>query len=106
MHLVESFALNTGLQINKPYIFDKFIPLSFQGDYITLQPYGKYDSRKYDYWDEVLDIILPILKENNIRVIQLGTPDEKELHEVYDMRGKLISIRQPTSLKTLFFTWE
>lgn len=88
MHLVESFALNTGLQISKPFIFDKFIPLSFQERYITLQPYGKFESRKYDYWDEVIDVIAPALKENNIKIIQLGSPDEKDIFGCHDMRGK------------------
>jgi hypothetical protein len=88
MHLVESFALNTGLQIDKPYIYDKFVPLSFKGRYITLQPYGKYESRKYDYWDEFMDVISPTLKEENITVVQLGLADERAVHGCYDMRGK------------------
>lgn len=88
MHLVESFALNTGLKIGKPYIYDKFVPLAFQGKYITLQPFGKYDSRKYDYWEEVIDILMPLLIKNDIRIVQLGTPDEKLLFGCYNMRGK------------------
>ena len=88
MHLVESFACNTGLQISKPFIFNKYVPLPFQERYITLQPYGKYESRKYDYWDEVIDIIAPVLDENNIKIIQLGSPDEKEIFGCHDMRGR------------------
>ena len=88
MHLVESFACNTGLKISSPFILDKFVPLPFQDDYITLQPYGKYDSRKYDYWDEVIDILAPKLQERNIKILQIGSPDEKELFGCYNMRGK------------------
>ena len=32
MHVLESFALNTGLKIDKPYIYEKFIPLSINED--------------------------------------------------------------------------
>jgi len=88
MHLVESFALNTGLEIDKPYTYEKFIPLPFTEDYITLQPYGKFESRKYDYWDEVTDILLPTLKKENIKIIQLGLPNEKDIYGCFDMKGR------------------
>ena len=88
MHLVESFALNTGLKIGEPYIYEKFVPLPFEEKYISFQPFGKYDARKYDYWEEVLEILMPALVKNNIRVIQLGLPDEKLIYGCHNMRGK------------------
>ena len=87
MHLVESFALNTGLKIDKPYIYEKFFPRPVKGEYITLQPFGKYDSRKYAYWGEVIDILAPVLKKNGISILQLGIPDEAVLHDCVDLRG-------------------
>jgi hypothetical protein len=88
MHILESFALNTGLKIEKPYIYEKYVPLPFSGDYITFQPFGKYSSRNYDYWGEVTDVLAPILKENNIKIIQLGLPEEERIDGTVDMRGK------------------
>ena len=69
MHLVESFALDTGLKIDKPHIYEKFIPTSFKGEYITLQPFGKYDSRKYDHWPDVVEILRPHI--GDLQIIQL-----------------------------------
>tara|TARA_B100000287_G_scaffold434488_2_gene499075 strand:+ start:616 stop:1818 length:1203 start_codon:yes stop_codon:yes gene_type:complete len=88
MHLVESFALNTGLRIGKPEIIDKFIPLAFQDSYITLQPQGAFPCRKYDYWNEVIEILKPVLLDNHIQVVQLGKKDEDGVVGAYDMRGK------------------
>jgi len=88
MHLVESFSLNTGLKIDQPYLYDKFVPLPFRCGYITLQPFGKYPSRQYDYWKEVMEILKPVLTDNNIKVIQLGTKNENPIQGCYDMRGK------------------
>lgn len=88
MHIVESFALNTGLKIDKPYIYEKYVPLSFQGDYVTLQPFGKQDSRKYDHWEEVINILSPKLDKKNIKIIQLGVMDEPIIKDTVDMRGR------------------
>ena len=88
MHLVESFALNTGLKIGKPYIYEKYISLPFQEEYITFQPFGKFDSRKYDYWDEVLDLLGPILARNKIKIIQLGMPDESDIFGCVNYKGR------------------
>ena len=88
MHLVESFSLNTGLKIGKPYLYEKFVPLPFQNDYITLQPYGKFESRKYDYWSEVIDILGPTLDKNNIKIVQIGAPPENPLYGCHNMIGQ------------------
>jgi homoserine trans-succinylase len=66
MHLLESFALNTGLKIGTPYLYTSFVPRGFDGEYITLQPYGKAPARNYAYWQEVIDILKPIFTEANI----------------------------------------
>ena len=61
MHLIERYASACGVKISRPYIYDKYFPLPFD-KYITFQPYSKYDSKNYDYWDEVILLILPYLK--------------------------------------------
>lgn len=88
MHIIESFALNSGLKIGKPYIYEKYFPLPFKGDYITLQPFGKYDSRKYDYWEEVLEILGPILQKNKIKVVRIGGDGEPEIFGTINLSGK------------------
>jgi hypothetical protein len=75
MHILEQYALNCGLKINKPYIYEKYFPLPFE-KYITFNPFGKFNSRKYSYWQEVIDLITPILNKENIHIVQIGGKNE------------------------------
>jgi len=88
MHILESFSLNSAAKIDKPFIYEKYVPLPFEGDYIVLQPNGKYQCRQYDLWEEVMDILDPVLKKNNIKVVQVGTGKESKISRTMDMRGK------------------
>ena len=87
MHLVEQYALACGAKIDKPYIYEKFAPLPFN-KYITFSPYSK-PSKNYDYWREVLFMLLNDFKKMGVNVVQLGIEDEKPIEGCYDMRGKL-----------------
>jgi hypothetical protein len=88
MHLLEQYALNTGLKIGKPYVYKKFFPLPFDEDYISFQPYTKGSAKNYKYWQDVIDIIFPVLKREKTRIVQLGLPDEAHVNGCYDLRGK------------------
>tara|TARA_Y100001938_G_scaffold151221_1_gene247806 strand:- start:14849 stop:16033 length:1185 start_codon:yes stop_codon:yes gene_type:complete len=70
MHILEKYALNTGAKIGKPYIYDKFFPLDVD-KYITFHC-AEHQSKFYEYWQEVIDLIHPPLKEMGITIIQLG----------------------------------
>ena len=84
MHLLESYSLATGLKIDKPEMLEKYFPLGVDKQYITLQPFGKFESRKYDYWNEVMHLLFPILLQNDIYVLQIGGKEEPRLdHCVY-----------------------
>lgn len=87
MHLVEQYALACGAKIDKPYIYEKFAALPFN-NYITFSPYSK-PAKNYDYWREVLFMLLKDFKNLGINVIQLGLKEEKLIEGCYDMRGKL-----------------
>tara|TARA_Y100001938_G_scaffold133414_1_gene192759 strand:- start:3383 stop:4570 length:1188 start_codon:yes stop_codon:yes gene_type:complete len=87
MHLVEQYALACGAKIDKPYIYEKFAPLPFN-NYITFSPFSK-PAKNYDYWREVLFMLLKDLQKLGVNVIQLGLKDEKLIEGCYDMRGKL-----------------
>jgi hypothetical protein len=75
MHILEQYALNCGLKIGKPYIHEKYFPLPFE-KYITFNPFGKFNSRKYSYWQDVIDLIFPILSKENIGIVQIGGQNE------------------------------
>ena len=59
MHLIEQYALSCGAKINKPYIREKYFPIP-ANNYITFSPQSK-PSKNYDYWKEVLSMIVPPL---------------------------------------------
>lgn len=74
MHVLESFALNSGLKIDKPYIYEKYIPLPIEEDekYIIVQPYTDSQSKNYEHWTETLNILIQILNGTKIKILLLG----------------------------------
>ena len=87
MHIVETYALNCGLKIDKPFIYEKYCPIPFD-KYISFQPCSKYESKSYDLWQEVINQIAPKLIQKNIHIVQIGGKDEKPLENCYHLQGK------------------
>lgn len=87
MRLLDTYATNTGSTIDKPFIFSKYFPLPVE-KYITIQTQTPYDSRNYEYWQDVIDIINPYLLKNNIRIIHTGLKDDKKYSGVIDILGQ------------------
>ena len=85
-HLVETYALNCGLKIDKPFMLEKFFPLDIDR-YITIHPNSKDDSKCYDYWQEVVDLIKEPLKEKNINIVQIGIKDDAPLDGCLHTQG-------------------
>ena len=85
-HLVETYALNCGLKIGEPSIIEKFYPINLD-KYITFHPNSKYDSKSYDYWQEVLDIIAPPLKEMGISIVQIGSKGDRPFNYAQHTQG-------------------
>ena len=79
MHVLESYALQDNLKIDKPSIYEKYFPMAVEGRYITLDVSSDDESNKYSHWDMVLDYMAPYLKEKNITVVQLGNKDDKQI---------------------------
>lgn len=78
MHLLDTYALNCGLKIDKPYIHTMFYPLG-EERYITIQPFSNYSGKQYDYWNEVISYIAPKLEENGIKIVQIGKKDDSPI---------------------------
>ena len=70
MHIVESYALNTGSKIDKPYIYEKFYPLPFD-TYLVITNF------RYAFYQEVIDIIYPALEEKGIKILHLSNLPQK-----------------------------
>lgn len=87
MHLVEAYATSSGLKINKPYIYTNFFPIT-SSKYICFHPFSKFPAKNYDYWQEVINIIYPYLKEKNIDIIQIGTKNDKRIDKCIHISGQ------------------
>ena len=72
MHILESYALQNDLKIDKPHLYEKFFPLAVE-KYITIDTSGLgTNAMQYDHWQLVVDLIEPKLKELDIKIIQMG----------------------------------
>ena len=87
MHLIETYALNCGLKIDKPYIYEKFFPLDIE-KFITIHPNSKFSSKCYDYWQDVVDLLLPELEKQGIKILQIGVAEDTPLKGCLHGHGK------------------
>lgn len=87
MHLIERYATSCGVKIGKPYIYDTYFPLTAE-KYISFQPFSKYPSKNYDYWDEVIAILHPFLQRENIQLVQIGAKDDKAVNNTINLCGQ------------------
>jgi hypothetical protein len=86
MHLLERYASSCGVKIGEPYIYESYFPIT-SNKYISFQPFSK-QSKNYDYWQEVIDIASPYLKENGIDIVQIGAKDDKRLNGTIFVSGQ------------------
>ena len=76
MHLVEQYALSCGVKIDKPFIDTSYFPISAD-KYITLHASCRIQSKTYDYYNDVVELIYPFLQKENIQIIQ-NTPNNSD----------------------------
>ena len=76
MKILENYATSAGVKIQKdPHEF----PVNFHpilGKYITISIKTGQSSKNYDYFQDVVKIIYPVLFQNNIIIVQIGESDE------------------------------
>ena len=75
MHILESYALQNDLKIDRASLYEKFFPLAVE-KYITIDTSSLSTSAMhYDHWQLVVDIIKPFLDNKGIQIVQLGEKD-------------------------------
>jgi hypothetical protein len=87
MNLQSLYSLAVGQKITKPFIAEKYFPLPFLNKYVTFQPWSK-PIKNFDYWLEVLFLLNPILEKNNIKIVQVGGPNEQGLPFCHHTQGQ------------------
>lgn len=71
MHKLESFAVSCGSKIHSPIIEQSFYPI-VERKYICVSQYHTNESKKYDYYNDVIFHIKDFLLENNIKIVEIN----------------------------------
>lgn len=87
MHLVDTYGLQCGSKIEKPFILESYFPLPIE-NFITFQAQSKYEAKDYDYWQAVINILAPMLESKGIKIVQVGGLNEMPYQRVIDLRGQ------------------
>jgi len=87
MHLLDTYALRTGSKVSKPFIVKKFFPLPIE-KYITIQNSSGMPAKCYDYFQEVILYLNNKLLKEGIKIVQVGSKDDKPLSGVINICGQ------------------
>lgn len=87
MHILETYALNCGAKIGKPYIYPTFFPLPVE-KFITFTPDEAEPAKNYEYWQDVINILNPILLKQGVRIIQIGDAKDRAFSECVNIKGQ------------------
>ena len=61
-HLIEEYAKSLGVKIGRPYLCEHFYP-AIDDKYITIHTDKKIDSKNYEYFPQVINLIKQILNK-------------------------------------------
>lgn len=80
-HLIEEYAKNLGVKIGKPVLVDHYYP-TLDDKYITIHTDSRIDSKNYEYFPYVINLLLPILHKNGYKIYQIGGAEDPRLENV------------------------
>ena len=101
MHTLERYALSCGVKIDEPYIFEEFYPLNFE-KYITIDASADIDTKKYGYYNEVVNLIKNYLDENDIKILQIGNQNDAKITSAHTSFDANVSQKAYIINKSLF----
>jgi hypothetical protein len=87
MHQLEAFASSCGLKISNPFIYEKYYPVNFSNFIVIDTNDTKYQAKNYDYWQEVVNLIIENLNKKDIKIIQLCEKNDTKLINAYSIIG-------------------
>jgi hypothetical protein len=85
-HLLETYSLQTGAKVSKPFIIKNFFPVPKK--YITIHNSSGMGAKNYDHFQDVIDEILAKLKENGIEIVQIGGAEDLALNGCIHLQGR------------------
>ena len=86
MHKLESFALSVGSKIDKPQIETCFYPV-VDKQFICISKESSAESKKYDFFDDVIFHIKPYLDKQGISIIEIGKSEDAPVFYTKDLRA-------------------
>ena len=88
MKIPTSYALTTGLQLSKPELLEEYVPFSKDLSRVVFFNFDSpHQSKRYDYGQDVLDIVKPYLDKYGYTSIQLGDEKDNKLKTEYSLLG-------------------
>lgn len=87
MHVLESYAADTRLKIDKPFVYQKYFPLTID-KFITIHQDYRNPADVYDFWSSATSILIPHLEKQGIKMIQIGSPKDTLIKGCIDLRGR------------------
>lgn len=78
MNITEKIALDCGVKIKKPFVDRFFIPIVHE-KYIVFDTKSKFQYGKYDYYNDIIELIKPFLQKNQISIFQLSSDSCQQL---------------------------
>jgi hypothetical protein len=88
MKLLSSYSRSCSVDIkHKPFLYEKYFPLAGINKYITIQTKSGMPAKDFSNFQEVIDILRPILDKENIKVIHLGQ-DSPPLNNVINLNNQ------------------
>lgn len=82
MNLLKSFSVTTGLEPKKGFIYEKFYPFDFD-KYIVLDSQTSNPLLHYAFWFRVIELIEPILSEQNIKIVHFIEDKKYQYKHIY-----------------------
>ena len=86
MHLIEQYALACGVKIDKPHIETGFYPVPVE-KYITLHASSGMHAKNYDYYNDVVELLIPYLNKEKIYIIQIGQSEDQKINNCIHYTG-------------------
>ena len=88
MHLIEQYALSCGVKIDKPHIETGFYPVPVE-KYITLHASSGMHAKNYDYYNDVVELLIPYLNKEKIYIIQIGQSEDQKINNCINPMNKV-----------------
>lgn len=88
MKLLQTYSRSASVEIkHKPVLLEKFFPLGDITNYITIQSSSGMPAKNYSYFQEVIDLIQPVLEKKGIKILHLGQ-DSPPLNKTINLNNQ------------------